>query len=157
MEKVPMTVQGHAALKKELKQLTEIERPKISLEIGVAIDHGDLKENAEYHAAKDKQGMIEARIAEIEDKIARAEVIDTSSFSGDKIRFGAHVTLEDIDSGKEVLYRIVGAEEADIKNGTISVTSPMARAMIGKCEGDEITFKAPGGIRNYEVVSVRWK
>ncbi len=157
MDKIPMTPEGHVALKEELRHLTDIERPKISKEIGVAREHGDLRENAEYHAAKDKQGLIEARVAEIEDKLSRAEVIDTTTFSGDVVRFGAIVELEEADSGKAVEYRIVGPEESDIGKGTISVSSPLGRALIGKREGDEVEVRAPGGTRTYEIMAVRWR
>lgn len=157
MEKVPMTPEGHAALTEELNHLKTVERPRISKEIGVAREHGDLRENAEYHAAKEKQGMVEARINEIEDKLSRAEVIDPSSFSGEKVRFGAYVTMEDVDSGKVLDYRIVGPDEADLEKGTISVTSPVARALIGREPGDEVTVNAPGGKRSYEITKVRWK
>jgi transcription elongation factor GreA len=156
MDKVPMTPEGHAAMHTELAHLKSVERPRISKEIGIAREHGDLRENAEYHAAKDKQGMIEARIRELEDKIARAEVIDPTSFSGDKIKFGARVTLEDVDSGKTVEYRIVGPDEASMEKGTISVTAPLSRALIGRMSGDEVTVKAPGGERTYSVMQVRW-
>jgi transcription elongation factor GreA len=156
MDKVPMTPQGHAALKEELTQLKSVERPKISKEIGVAREHGDLKENAEYHAAKEKQGMVEARIADIEDKIARAEVIDTSRLGGSRVAFGAWVTLSDLNGENEVTYRIVGADESDLDKGTISITSPMARALINHEVGDEVKVKAPGGTRAYEVVDIRW-
>jgi transcription elongation factor GreA len=156
VEKVPMTPEGHAALLAELHRLKSVERPRISKEIGVAREHGDLRENAEYHAAKEKQGLIEARIQELEDKIARAEVIDPSTFTGDKVRFGARVTLEDVESGKVVEYRIVGPDEADIEKGTISVASPLARALIGREPGDEVTVEAPGGKRTYEITKVRW-
>lgn len=155
MEKVPMTPEGHAALKEELNHLKSVERPKISKEIGVAREHGDLRENAEYHAAKEKQGLVEARIVELEDKIARAEVIDTSRLGGTRVAFGAWVTLAD-DSGTEVTYRIVGADESNLEQGTISVTSPMARALINREVGDEVKVKAPGGVRNFEVVDIRW-
>jgi transcription elongation factor GreA len=156
MEKVPMTPQGHAALKEELAHLKSVERPRISKEIGVAREHGDLRENAEYHAAKDKQGLVEARISELEDKIARAEVIDTSRLGGTRVAFGAWVTIEDIENENEVTYRIVGADEANLDQGTISVTSPMARALINREVGDEVKVKAPGGVRAYEIVDVRW-
>jgi transcription elongation factor GreA len=156
MDKVPMTPQGHAALKEELRVLKEIERPKVSIEIGVAREHGDLRENAEYHAAKDKQGLIEARIADLEDKLSRAEVIDPATLGGPKIKFGAFVKLEDVESGKILEYRIVGPEEADLAQGTISVTSPVAKALIGREVGDEVQVRAPGGVRTYEVVEVRW-
>jgi transcription elongation factor GreA len=156
MDKVPMTPQGHAKLKEELRQLKDVERPKVSAEIGVAREHGDLRENAEYHAAKDKQGLIEARINDIEDKLARAEVIDVSALGGSKIKFGAFVKLEESNSGKLLEYRIVGPEEANLEGGSISVTSPMARAMIGREVGDEVQVRAPGGVKVYEVLEVRW-
>ncbi len=150
-----MTPQGHEALKAELIRL-KAEMPKISVEIGIARDHGDIKENAEYHAAKEKQGMVHARINEIEDKLARAEVIDPSKLGGERVKFGATVVLEDIDTAKEITYRIVGADEADIESGTISVTSPVARSLIGREVGDEVKVKVPGGTRSFEVVDVRW-
>ncbi|MFW5875363.1 MAG: transcription elongation factor GreA [Myxococcota bacterium] len=156
MERVPMTPEGFQALKEELAR-QKAERPKISQEIGTAREHGDLRENAEYHAAKDKQGLNEARIADIEDKLSRAEVIDPSQLSGDRVKFGARVLLEDVDSGTEVAYRIVGPEEADIDQGTISVTSPVAKALINREVGDEVKVKAPGGLRTYEIVDVRWQ
>ena len=155
MDRVPMTPQGHAALTAELNAL-KAERPKISQEIGIAREHGDLKENAEYHAAKEKQGLCEARIAEIEDKLARAEVIDPSTLGGDKVKFGALVELEDMDNGKVVTYRLVGPDESDLKQGKISITSPVARALVGKEVGDEVRVDTPGGVRNYEVSDVRW-
>jgi len=155
MERVPMTPDGHAALSAELAAL-KAERPKISQEIGVAREHGDLKENAEYHAAKEKQGLNEARIAEIEDKLSRAEVIDPSTLDGDKVKFGAIVELEDMDNGKFVTYRLVGPDESDIKEGKISITSPVARALVGREVGDEVSVQAPGGVRNYEVTDIRW-
>ena len=140
MDRVPMTPEGHAALTAELNAL-KAERPKISQEIGIARDHGDLKENAEYHAAKDKQGMCEARIADIEDKLSRADVIDPSTLGGEKVKFGAFVELEDIDNGKIVTYRLVGPDESDLKQGKISITSPVARAIVGKEVGDEVRSK----------------
>ena len=156
MDKVPMTPKGHAQLKEELRHLKDVERPKVSAEIGVAREHGDLRENAEYHAAKDKQGLIEARINDIEDKLARAEVIDVSTLGGTKVKFGAFVKLEEASSGKLIEYRIVGPEEANLEQGSISVTSPMARAMIGREVGDEVQVRAPGGVKVYEVLEVRW-
>ncbi len=150
-----MTPDGHAALKDELTRL-KAERPKISAEIGTAREHGDLRENAEYHAAKEKQGIQEARILDIEDKLARAEVIDPASLSGDRVKFGAFVTLEDIENGKIVTYRIVGPDEADLAKGSISVTSPVARALINREAGDEVKVVAPGGTRAYEIMEVRW-
>lgn len=150
-----MTPEGHASLTEELAAL-KAERPKISQEIGVAREHGDLKENAEYHAAREKQGICEARIAEIEDKLSRAEVIDPSTLSGDKVKFGAIVELEDMDNGKMVTYRLVGPDESDIEQGKISITSPVARALVGREVGDEVRVQAPGGLRTYEVSDVRW-
>lgn len=150
-----MTPEGHAALTAELNSL-KAERPKISQEIGIAREHGDLKENAEYHAAKEKQGLCEARIAEIEDKLSRAEIIDPSTLGGTKVKFGATVQLEDMDSGKVVTYRLVGPDESDLKQGKISITSPVARAIVGKEVGDEVQVATPGGVRNYEVSDVRW-
>lgn len=150
-----MTPEGHAALKEELARLKE-ERPRISQEIGTAREHGDLRENAEYHAAKEKQGLAEARIRDIEDKLSRAEVIDPKGLSGSRIKFGARVKLEDVDSGKMAEYRIVGPEEADLAAGTISITSPMARALINREVGDEVQVRAPGGTKTYEVVEIHW-
>ena len=151
-----MTPEGHASLVAELARL-KAERPKISIEIGTAREHGDLRENAEYHAAREKQGMAEARIAEIEDKLSRADIIDPSTLSGDRVRFGARVELEDTDSGKTVEYRLVGPDESDIKSGLISVTSPVAKALINREVGDEVKVQTPGGIRTYEIVSIRWQ
>ena len=151
-----MTPKGQQTLKDELARL-KAEMPKISHEIGVARDHGDIKENAEYHAAKEKQGLTAARIADIEDKLARAEVIDPSELGGEKVKFGASVVLEDLDSEKMVTYQIVGPDEADIEKGTISVTSPVAKALIGREVGDEVKVKVPGGLRTYEVVEIRWE
>lgn len=150
-----MTPKGQQSLKDELARL-KAEMPKISQEIGVARDHGDIKENAEYHAAKEKQGLVAARMADIEDKLARAEVIDPSELGGEKVKFGATVVLEDLDSGKSVTYQIVGPDEADIERGTISVTSPVAKALIGREVGDEVKVKVPGGLRSYEVSEIRW-
>ena len=150
-----MTPQGAQKLKDELARLKE-ERPKISREIGVAREHGDLSENAEYHAAKERQGMVEARIKDIEDKLARSAVIDPSKLDGTKIRFGARVTLANIETEEEVTYQIVGADEADIDSGSISVSAPLARALIGKEPGDEVKVKLPGGLRQYEVVDVEF-
>jgi transcription elongation factor GreA len=156
MERVPMTPEGHAALQAELKQLKFVERPHISEEIGIAAQHGDLKENAEYHAAREKQSHIEGRILDIEDQLARAEVIDTSHFSGERIKFGAYVTLYDIDTERELRYRIVGPGEASTDKGTISVTSPVAKAIIGRSVGDEVQVHAPGGVKTYEISAVGW-
>jgi transcription elongation factor GreA len=156
MDKVPMTAEGHEALKGELDRL-KAEMPAISKAIGVAREEGDLSENAEYHAQKERQGMVQARINKIEDVLSRAEVIDTASLGGDRVKFGARVTLEDIENGKTVVYRIVGPEEADVDKGSISVTSPVARAIINREVGDEVSVKAPGGVRAYEICKIDWK
>jgi transcription elongation factor GreA len=155
-EKVPMTPTGAVKLREELMRLKE-ERPRISREIGVAREHGDLKENAEYHAAKDRQGLVEARIKDIEDKLARAEVIDPSKLSGNMVRFGAFVTLTNLDTDEEQTYQILGADEADINHGSISVSAPLARAIIGKSTGDEIVVKLPGGTRRYEIGGIEFR
>lgn len=155
-EKVPITPKGVEKLREELARLKE-ERPKISREIGIAREHGDLSENAEYHAAKERQGMVEARIKDIEDKLARAEVIDPAKLNGDKVRFGATVGLLNLDTDEEVTYQIVGAEEADLDQGTISVSAPLARALIGREVGDEVNVKLPAGTRRYEIVSVEFR
>jgi transcription elongation factor GreA len=152
-EPVPMTPQGAQKLREELVRLKE-ERPKISREIGVAREHGDLKENAEYHAAKERQGMVEAQIKDIEDKLARAEIIDPSKLSGDRVRFGARVTVTNLDTDEETSYQIVGADEADINSGTISISAPLARALIGKSIGDEVIVNLPAGKRRYEIAEI---
>ena len=152
--RIPITASGLRRLKEELKQLQTVERVKISKEIEVARAHGDLRENAEYHAAKEKQSHIEGRILNLNDWIARAEVIDVSKLSGDKVVFGATVKLVDAESDKEVTYTLVGELEADIKRRLISVTSPLARGLIGKAVGDLVTVQSPGGAREYEVVEV---
>ncbi len=154
MSRVPMTKSGLLRLKEELKRLKNVERPKIVREIADARSHGDLSENAEYHAAKEKQSHVEGRIAQVEHWIASAEVIDVSKHAGDRVVFGATVTLEDTDSGDEVTYRIVGELEADLKQGRISVTSPIARALIGRSEGDTAVVRTPGGQREYDIKSV---
>jgi transcription elongation factor GreA len=157
MDRYPMTPEGHESLTHELKHLTTVERPRISKEIGVAREHGDLRENAEYHAAKEKQGQVEARISHLEGMLSRAEVIDPSQLFGAKVKFGAYVELEDIDNGEMRLYRIVGAEEADVSKGKISVTSPVARALINHEIGDEVKVNAPAGTRTYEITQITWK
>jgi transcription elongation factor GreA len=157
MDRYPMTPEGHQALTAELKHLQTVERPRISKEIGVAREHGDLRENAEYHAAKEKQGHIEARIAHLEGMLSRAEVISPSQMTGTRVKFGAQVTLEEVDTGEEKSFRIVGPEEADVAKGTISVTSPMARACINREVGDEIRVNAPGGTRAYQIIDLKWK
>ena len=155
-EPVPMTPQGAQKLRDELARLKE-ERPKISREIGIAREHGDLKENAEYHAAKDRQGMVEARIKDIEDKLARAEIIDPTKLSGDRVRFGATVKVTNLDTDEEQSYQIVGADEADINSGTISVSAPLARALIGKSIGDEVVINLPAGKRRYEIAEIDFR
>jgi len=140
-------------MREELARL-KAERPKISRDIGTARDHGDISENAEYHAAKERQGMVEAQIKDLEDKLARSEVIDPTRLTGSRIRFGATVALSNVETEETVTYQIVGADEADIEHGTISVGAPLARALIGKEAGDEVTISLPVGKRTYEVVSV---
>lgn len=157
MERIPMTAEGHAALQAELKVLKSVERPNIIAAISEARSHGDLSENAEYHAAKEKQSFIEGRISELDDKLARADIIDVSKLNGKKIRFGATVTIIDVDSEEKFTYKIVGEDEASVKDGKISVTSPLARAMIGKEEGDEAEVSAPSGARAYEIAKVVYK
>ena len=157
MEKIPMTHAGYAALEDELKHRQQIERPRIIQQISEARSHGDLSENAEYHAAKESQSLNEGRIAELEDKIARADVIDVSKLSGDTIKFGATVTLIDEDTEKKAVWQIVGEPEADAKKGRISITSPLARALIGKKTGASVEVVAPGGAKAYEVTKVEWK
>jgi transcription elongation factor GreA len=154
-ERFPITPKGVLKLKEELGRLKE-ERPKISREIGVAREHGDLSENAEYHAAKERQGMVEARIKDIEDKLGRAEIIDPSRLSGDKVSFGATVDLSNIDTDEAVRYQIVGAEEANVNEGLISISAPLARALIGKQVGDEVRVKLPAGERCYEIVDIKF-
>jgi transcription elongation factor GreA len=154
VDKVPMTVAGYAALEEELKRRQQIERPRIIQAIAEARSHGDLSENAEYHAAKEAQSHNEGRIAEIEDRMSRAEVIDVSKLSGKSVMFGATVTLVDEDTEEEKRYQIVGENEADVKSGKVSITSPIARALIGKKIGDTVEVNAPGGGKSYEVVNV---
>jgi transcription elongation factor GreA len=154
MDKVPMTVAGYAALEEELKRRQQVERPRIIQAIAEARAHGDLSENAEYHAAKEAQGHNEGRIAEIEDRMSRAEVIDVSKLSGNSVMFGATVTLVDEDTEEEKRYQIVGENEADVKSGKVSITSPIARALIGKKIGDTVEVNTPGGGKSYEVVNV---
>ena len=157
VEKVPMTSIGYAALEGELKQRQTVDRPRIIQHIAEARSHGDLSENAEYHAAKEEQSHNEGRIAEIEDKLARADVIDISKLSGDTIKFGATVTLIDEDTEKKAVYQIVGEVEADAKKGRISITSPLARALIGKKKGATVEVMAPGGAKAYAITKVEWR
>ena len=153
----PMTQQGRQRLLDDLRRLRSVERPKIVREIEEAREHGDISENAEFHAAKEKQALVAAQISDIEDTLARAVVIDISKLSGDKIVFGATVTLADVDSGDEVVYQIVGDHEAEPKNGKISVSSPIARSIIGKNVGDEVQVQIPTGTRNFEILDVDFK
>jgi transcription elongation factor GreA len=156
MEKVPMTVEGYRALDEDLKRLKTLERPAVIAAISEARAHGDLSENAEYHAAKERQGWIEGQIADIEDKMARAQVIDVSKLSGKQIKFGATVSVIDEDTEEKARYQIVGEHEADVKRGRVSVTSPIARAIIGKESGDVVEVNTPGGVKAYEIVKVEW-
>lgn len=155
-DKIPMTVLGKKLLEEELKHLITVERPSVIKAIEVARAHGDLSENADYSAAKERQGFIEGRIQEINGKMARAQVIDISQIKSDKVVFGATVVLEDSEEGKKLTYTIVGVDEADIKKGKIGVTSPIARALIGKKEGDEVTVHAPKGELRYEIIELRY-
>ncbi|MEQ8435232.1 MAG: transcription elongation factor GreA [Oceanicaulis sp.] len=157
MQKIPMTAEGHRALDDEFRHLKSVERPAVIQAISEAREHGDLSENAEYHAAKDRQGWIEGRLSEIEDKLARAQVIDTSKMSGDQVKFGATVTIVDEDTEAESTYKIVGDDEADVRSGKISLSSPIARAMINKEPGDVVEVTAPGGTKSYEILKVEWK
>ena len=156
MTKVPLTARGESQLREELKRL-KAERPQLSAAIGTAREHGDLRENAEYHAAKEQQGVAEARIRDIEGKLSNAQVIEVSNLNaGGRVVFGATVCLADDEDGKEMRYQIVGEDEADIKAGRVSVTSPVARAMIGKSEGDTVEVSAPGGQQVYVIISVEY-
>ncbi len=157
MQKFPMTVQGEHALRVELDDLKAVQRPTVIASIAEAREHGDLKENAEYHAAKDEQGFIEARIRDIESKLSNAEIIDVTSFGKTgRVIFGATVELMGEDDGREITYKIVGVDEADISSGTISVSSPIARALIGKDEGNVAVVDAPGGEKSYEIIKISY-
>jgi transcription elongation factor GreA len=156
MERIPMTPAGLVTLEDELRQLKSVERSAVIRAIAEAREHGDLSENAEYHAARERQSFIEGRITELEDVVSRAQVIDASSLTGDTIRFGATVTLADDDSDDEPVYQIVGAHEADIRSGRLSVHSPLARALIGKHIGDTVEVSTPGGSKSYEIIDVRF-
>ncbi|QAY95309.1 transcription elongation factor GreA [Methylovirgula ligni] len=157
MERIPMTGQGYTALSEELKHRQQVERPRIIQAIAEARSHGDLSENAEYHAAKEAQSLNEGRVAELEDKLSRAEVIDVSKLSGNTVKFGATVTLVDEDTEEKKVYQIVGESEADVKSGRVSITSPTARALIGKKEGDSVEVNTPGGGKSYEVLKVAFR
>ena len=157
MAKIPMTSDGFSRLQDELKRLKSVDRPAIIRAISEARDHGDISENAEYIAARERQGFIEGRVIELEDKIARAEVIDVSKLSGKVVKFGATVTLEDEETEEKVVYQIVGEDEADIAQRRLSVTSPLARALIGKTIGESVEVSTPRGARSYEVVKVAFR
>jgi len=151
-----MTSKGYQVLMEELKRLKSVERPKNVREIEEARDHGDLSENAEFHAAKERQSLLDVQIRDIEDKLARAQVIEVSKLSGDRVVFGATVSLADGDTGEKVVYQIVGDHEAEPKNGKISISSPVARALIGRSEGDEVQAHTPTGVRSFEILSVEY-
>ena len=157
MERVPMTANGHARLQEELKTLKTVERPAVIKALEEARSHGDLSENAEYEAARERQSFIEGRVAEIEDKIRRAEVIDVSKLSGKEVKFGATVRLEDEDTGEKSTYQIVGVDEADIGNGLLSVNAPLGRALINKTVGDSVEVTTPRGTKAYEITKVQFK
>ena len=156
-DRVPMTAEGYQRLEAELKQLKTIERPEVIKAIAEARQHGDLSENAEYHAARERQSFIEGRLMELEDKISRAEVIDISKLSGSVVRFGATVTLVDEDTEDKSTYQIVGADEGDIAKGLLSISAPLARALIGKTKGDSVEVNTPGGSKAYEITRVVYK
>lgn len=155
IERIPMSIQGNKKLKEELQRLERVERMEVVRSIETAREHGDLKENAEYHAAKERQGLIECRIIDLKDKLARSEVIDCSNVSCSRVVFGTVVDLLDLDTDEEIRYQLLGPEEADVKKGSISVLSPLGRSMLGKEEGDEIITQTPGGTREFEVISIR--
>jgi transcription elongation factor GreA len=157
MDTIPMTAAGYDVLEQELKHRQQVERPRIIQQITEARSHGDLSENAEYHAAKEQQALNEGRIAELEDKLARAEVIDVSKLSGDTIKFGATVTLIDEDTEEKKVWQIVGEPEADAKKGRISITSPLARALVGKTKGASVEVLTPSGAKGFEVKKVEWR
>lgn len=157
MSKIPMTATGLTRLQDELKRLKAEERPSVIRAIAEARAHGDLSENAEYHAAKERQAMVEARIAELEDKLSRIEVIDISKLSGTDVKFGATVKLIDEETEEETVYQIVGAEESDIKSKLLSIDAPLARALIGKAQGETVEVRTPKGHRSYEIIEVSYK
>ena len=157
MTKIPMTADGYARLEEELKHLKGVARPEVIRAIAEAREHGDISENAEYHAARERQSFIEGRLAELEDKISRAEVIDPATLSGKQVKFGAVVTLIDEDTEEKSVYQIVGEDEADIKAKRLAITSPLARALVGKSVGDQVEVTTPGGSRSYEISKVAFK
>ncbi|MDP6485313.1 MAG: transcription elongation factor GreA [Alphaproteobacteria bacterium] len=154
--KFPMTATGFEALKSELEKLKSVERQEVIQSIAAAREHGDLSENAEYQAARERQSFIEGRVAELEDKISRAQVIDLSTLSGKNVKFGAKVVLADEDTGEKSTYQIVGTDESDINSGLLSITSPLAIALIGKTKGDSVEVATPGGAKSYEIISVKF-
>ena len=157
MTKIPMTADGYARLEEELRHLKGVARPEVIRAIAEAREHGDISENAEYHAARERQSFIEGRLAELEDKVSRAEIIDPATLSGKQVKFGAHVTLIDEDTEEKSVYQIVGEDEADIKAKRLAITSPLARALIGKSVGDTVEVTTPGGSRSYEISKVAFK
>ncbi|MEI8395715.1 MAG: transcription elongation factor GreA [Rhodospirillaceae bacterium] len=157
MEKIPMTTTGYNRLQEELRHLKTVERPAVIKAIAEAREHGDLSENAEYHAARERQSFIEGRVLELEDRISRAEVINVSKLSGTAVKFGATVTVADEDTDEESTFQIVGQDESDIKAGLLSITSPLARALIGKCVGDNLEVLTPGGSKSYEITKIAYQ
>ena len=157
MSKIPMTAEGFVRLEEELKHLKAVERPAIIRAIAEAREHGDLSENAEYHAARERQSFIEGRVMELEDKISRAEIIDVSKLSGKQVKFGATVTVIDEDTDEKTVYQIVGEDEADIKAKRLAITAPLARALVGKSVGDSVEVTTPGGSKSYEIAKVVFK
>ena len=157
MTKIPMTADGYARLEEELRHLKGVARPEVIRAIAEAREHGDISENAEYHAARERQSFIEGRLAELEDKVSRAEIIDPATLSGKQVKFGAHVTLIDEDTEEKSVYQIVGEDEADIKAKRLAITSPLARALVGKSVGDQVEVTTPGGSRSYEISKVAFK
>ncbi len=156
-DKVPMTADGFARMEAELKHLKNVARPEVITAIAEAREHGDLSENAEYHAARERQSFIEGRVGELEDKMARAQVIDVSKLSGKVVKFGATVTLVDEDTDEEMTYQLVGEDEADVKQGLLGITSPIARSIIGKTVGDSVEVTTPKGVKGYEILKVRFR
>jgi transcription elongation factor GreA len=157
MTKIPMTADGYARLEEELRHLKGVARPEVIRAIAEAREHGDISENAEYHAARERQSFIEGRLAELEDKVSRAEIIDPATLSGKQVKFGAHVTLIDEDTEEKSVYQIVGEDEADIKAKRLAITSPLARALVGKSVGDTVEVTTPGGSKSYEISKVAFK
>jgi transcription elongation factor GreA len=156
MQKVPMTADGYQRLTEELKHLKAVERPAVIKAIAEAREHGDLSENAEYHAARERQSFIEGRVQEIEDRISRADIIDVTKLTGDTVKFGATVTVADEDTDEEITYQIVGQDESDVKQGRLSVTAPLSRVLIGKSVGDVVEMTTPGGSKSYEIVNIQY-